>query len=131
MHFYYFSAHFFLQTPSIVKFLKPPLLYQPCGPTSEVLGLLTSSLLLCLSTKSAQNLEKCSFLIVFGSFFCLSSVNSNSDNHVNCTSDLDLNLRFSATTDYSASLLDNKKGSKPRKKCIFICFPLIFNILKF
>ena len=75
---------FFLLTLSKLKFWQPRQLYQPCRPTAEVLGLLSSTLLHRLITKRTQNLEKRAFLLV----------NSNSDSHVNCTSYVDLDMRF-------------------------------------
>ena len=74
----------FLLTLSKLKFWQPRQLYQPCRPTAEVLGLLSSTLLHRLITKRTQNLEKRAFLLV----------NSNSDSHVNCTSYVDLYMRI-------------------------------------
>ena len=42
------------------------------------------------------------------------------------TSQVDLHLRCWDNYLHSASLFDNKKGSKPRKTSIFISFPLIY-----
>ena len=60
---------FILLTLSYLKFWKPRHLYQPCGPTPEVLGILPSTMLHFLITKMAQNQEKRAFLLVFRPFF--------------------------------------------------------------
>ena len=61
-------------------------------------------------------------------FFCLRSVNSNSDSQVNCSRhDMwTYNRGVWTTSLHSYSLCDNKNVSKPRKMSIFISFPLIF-----
>ena len=67
MNVYWFSAHFLL-TLKELKLWHSRQLYQPCGPTPEVLVLLLSTMLHCLITKRAQNQEKRAFLLVFRSF---------------------------------------------------------------
>ena len=92
----------FLLTRSKLKFWQPLQISQPCRPTAEVLRLLPSTLFHCLITKRTQNQEKRAYLLV----------NSNSDSHVNCTSHVDLDMRFWDKRINLASICSHKNSIK-------------------
>ena len=115
-------------TLSKLKFWQPLQIYQQNGTTPEVLGLLLSSLLHCLITKRAQNQEKSEFLFVFRSNFSLMLSKLKLWQPPKILPAMWSYIRgVGTTTLLSASLFDNKKGSKPIKTCILINFPLIFS----
>ena len=69
-HFYYFSAYFLLTLYNF-QFWQPRQLFQSCGSTLEVLGLLPCTTFHCLISKRPQNQEKRALLLVFRSLFLL------------------------------------------------------------
>ena len=69
-HFYYFSAYFLL-TLYIFQFWQPRQLFQSCGSTLEVLGLLPCTTFHCVISKRPQNQEKRALLLVFRWLFLL------------------------------------------------------------
>ena len=74
----------------------------------------------------AKNQEKRAILLIFRSLFA----NAQKTQILTATLTVPAMWTYTwgvgTTSLHSASLFDNEKGSKPRKTCNFISFPLIF-----
>ena len=116
----------FLLTLSKLQFWEPRQLFQPIQFTPEVLSLLPSTLLLSLISKSSQNLEISAILLVFRSFFAKAQLTLILTNTSIVKALWTYTWGIGTATLHLASLLDNKKGSKPSKMSIFTSFPLFF-----